>query len=151
MTKNQEYSNAVSCGNFPAEFLVPLDDSFIDNRGEIVNLLLTSITSVARITSKAGTVRANHFHKTDWHYAYVESGEILYFERPIGDSQVPAPHIYSPGEMFFTRPNVEHAMLFSKDTVFFTFAKNERSHDTHEADLVRVPFITPDLIQKYMP
>jgi hypothetical protein len=35
--------------------------------------------------------------------------------------------------------------------VFFTFAKNERSHDTHEADLVRVPFITPDLIQKYMP
>jgi quercetin dioxygenase-like cupin family protein len=151
MTKNQEYSNSVSKGNFPVEFLVPLDDSFKDERGEIVNLLLTSITSVARITSKAGTVRANHWHKTDWHYAFVESGEILYFERPVGDTVVPAPQLYKAGEMFFTRPNVEHAMLFTKDTVFFTFAKNERSHDAHESDLVRVPFITSDLIKKYLP
>ena len=151
MTKNQEYSNAVSKGDFPAEFLVPLDDSFKDERGEIVNLLLTPITSVARITSKAGTVRANHWHKTDWHYAFVESGEILYFERGIGDIEVPEPHIYKPGTMFFTRPNVEHAMLFSKDTVFYTFAKNERSHDMHESDVVRVPFITPNLIKKYIP
>ena len=150
MTKNKKYSDAVSKGDFPSDFLVPLDDSFKDERGEIINLLLTPITSVARIASKAGTVRANHFHKTDWHYSFVESGEILYFERPVGGSVVPAPNIYKPGDMFFTRPNVEHAMLFSQATVFYTFAKNERSHDMHESDVVRVPFITPDLIKKYI-
>ena len=151
MTKNQQYASAVDVGDFPAEVLVPLDDFFRDDRGEIVNVLLTPITSVARITSKAGSVRANHYHKTDWHYAIVESGQVLYFERHIGATDVPEPSVFNPGQMFFTRPNVEHAMLFSVDSVIYTFAKNVRSHDNHEADLVRVPFVSREIIERYMP
>ena len=151
MTKNQQYAQLVDQGNFPAEVSVPLDDFFRDDRGEILNVLLTPITSVARISSKAGTVRANHYHKTDWHYAFVESGQILYFEREIGATVVPAPKVFNPGQMFFTRPNVEHAMLFSQDSVFYTFAKNIRSHDNHESDVERVSFVTPEVIARYMP
>jgi len=151
MTQNQQYAQFVDNGNFPSEVVVPLDDFFCDDRGEILNLLLTPITSVARIRSKVGTVRANHYHKTDWHYAFVESGQILYFEREIGAASVPEPRVFNPGQMFFTRPNVEHAMLFSQDSVFYTFAKNVRSHDNHESDLQRVTFVTPEVIARYMP
>lgn len=151
MTNNQHYAQSVDRGDFPSEVAVPLDDFFRDDRGEIMNILLTPITSVARISSKARTVRANHYHKTDWHYAFVESGQILYFEREIGVTEIPEPKVFNPGEMFFTRPNVEHAMLFSQDSVFYTFAKNVRSHDNHESDLQRVSFVTPEVIARYMP
>lgn len=150
MTKNQEYTEKVSQQIFPSQLEVPLDDMYKDERGEILNLLLTSITSVARITSQKGAVRANHFHKTDWHYSYVESGEILYFERSVGSSEIPVPIKYKTSEMFFTKPLVEHAMLFTMDTVLFTFAKNIRSHESHESDVERVLFITPEIIKKYM-
>lgn len=149
-TKNQEYSSQVELGNFPSRATVALDDSYSDSRGTIQNLLLSSITSVARISSKRGTVRANHYHLTDWHYAYVESGEIYYFEREIGSQSIPDPQLMHAGMMFFTPPNVEHAMLFTQDTIFFTFAKNIRSHVSHESDLVRVTFITEDIAHRFL-
>lgn len=151
MTENQQYANAVEAGNAPTSTSVPLDDKFVDARGKIENLLLSPITSIARISSVAKSVRANHYHLTDWHYAYVESGCVLYFERAIGSTEIPEPIAYRAGEMFFTRPNVEHAMLFVLDSVIFTFAKNVRDHETHEADLVRVDFITPEIVARLLP
>jgi quercetin dioxygenase-like cupin family protein len=150
MTLNQKYANTVESGSYPSDVNVPLDDSFVDQRGEILNILLSPITSVARITSKKGSVRANHFHKTDWHYAFVEAGKVLYFEREIGALTVPEPIVFLPGQMFFTKPNIEHAMLFVEDSTIYTFAKNIRSHDSHESDLVRVSFVTQDIIDRYV-
>ncbi len=115
--------------------------------------MLEPVTSTAIITSRSGTTRANHYHKTDWHYAYIVSGRIIYFERDVGDTQIPEPWIYRSGEMFFTPPLREHCMVFPEDTVFFTMAKNIRSHDSHESDLIRVDFINadvlPELLHKY--
>jgi hypothetical protein len=149
-TKNQEFTNSVNIGKFPDNTFVPLDDRFTDNRGEIQNLILSQITSIARITSKRGTVRANHYHLTDWHYSYVEAGEIYYFERSVGSGIIPEPKVIKAGMMFFTPPSMEHAMLFTKDTVFFTFAKNIRSHDSHESDLIRVPFINQEIADTFL-
>jgi hypothetical protein len=147
---NAKYSLQVELGLFPEEAEVALDDIFKDERGEIVNILLTPITSVARITSKTGSVRANHYHKSDWHYALVERGCILYFEREIGDLTIPEPLVFNAGQMFFTRPNLEHAMLFKEDSVFYTFAKNIRTHENHELDLERVSFITSEVAARYL-
>ena len=151
MTLNNIYSNQVDQDEYPSSVRVPLDDFFKDDRGEILNILLSPITSVARITSIAGSVRANHYHKTDWHYAFVEIGQILYFERPIGSKDIPDPIIFNPGQMFFTRTNIEHAMLFSKDTIFYTFARNMRNHENHESDLSRVSFVTQEIIDRFFP
>jgi len=150
MSKNLIYTKSVEEGRYPKDNFVPIDDTFIDERGEISNLLLTKINSVARICSRAGSVRANHYHKTDWHYAFVESGEILYFERSVGSINIPLPVKYNSGQMFYTKPNVEHAMLFTKDTVFYTFATNIRNHENHESDVVRVSFITKDIVEKFV-
>ena len=150
ITHNQKYADNVANESYPEHRDVPLDDFFADDRGEIRNLLLSSFTSVARISSKAGSVRANHYHLTDWHYAFVESGTVLYFERPIGDDHVAEPAKYLSGTMFFTPPLVEHAMVFPEDTVIYTFAKNKRSHAEHEADVKRVNFITPEVLARYI-
>lgn len=148
---NEEYTKAVDAGQFPGDSAVPLDHVFADERGEIRNLLLTPITSVAVITSKRGSVRANHWHRTDWHYAFVVSGLVLYFERAVGATEVPEPRTFGPGEMFFTPPGREHTMLFAEDSTIMTFAKNVRSHDNHEADLTRVAVVSPELAARLVP
>jgi hypothetical protein len=95
-------------------------------------------------------MRANHYHKTDWHYAYVVSGKILYFERPVGSKEIPEPRVFLAREMFFTPPMREHVMVFPMETIFITMARNVRSHENHEADLVRVEFITNDRLSDYL-
>lgn len=149
MTENQKYTAAVAEGNYPLVRLVPKGNAFIDDRGKIENVLLEKIASVARITSKRGTVRANHFHETDWHYAYVESGSVLYFERRAGEKLADPIH-YRAGDTFFTPPRVEHAMLFAEDSVIWTFAKNVRTHENHEEDVVRVTMVTPEIAARYV-
>lgn len=151
---NDEYSAAVARGDFPDDPRVILGDKFIDDRGSISNVLLAQIGSIARIHSVAGAVRANHLHRTDWHYALVEDGQVLYFERPLHGTHIPEPQVFGPGQMFFTPPMMEHAMLFSEASVIYTFAKNRRDHDGHESDVVRVDFITPtvaaDVLRRFV-
>jgi quercetin dioxygenase-like cupin family protein len=137
--KNTEYTDLVEKEQFPTDPRVPLDHEFKDERGVIRNLLHTPIYSVAYITSKKGTERANHYHDTDHHYAFVLSGKIEYWERNI-DGTNPQCWIFEPGEMIYTRPQVVHVMKFQEDTVFMTFYKIKKDHDHYEEDVKRVKF-----------
>jgi quercetin dioxygenase-like cupin family protein len=148
---NIEYTEAVARGEYPEDRRVPIDHAFQDERGAIDNLLLNGCTSVAAIYSKRGSVRANHWHKTDDHYTYVVKGTMFYFERPVGERGEGLRIAVGPGEMFYTRPGVEHAMLFASDSVILTFAKKKRDHESHEADVVRVEYITPEIAEMYVP
>lgn len=147
---HDEYTTAVDEGRWPSSPAVPLPEAFRNANGVIQNLLLKSCRSIAAIESRRGSVRANHYHRTDWHYAYVAHGLVLYFEREIGSKEIPRPHVFGPGMMFFTPPMKEHAMLFSQDSLILTFAKNVRSHAEHEADLVRVEFVTPAVVEEFL-
>ena len=142
MLSNREFSSLVEAGTYPDQVEVPLDEPFVNANGTIQNLLLEKFTSAAVISSVAGSVRANHFHKTDWHYAYVAEGEIWYYWRPVGAKTPASQARFRAGQMFFTPPMVEHAMFFPEQTVFLTFAKNVRDHAHHESDVVRVEFVT---------
>lgn len=147
---NATYAAHVDRGEYPHENTVPLDPPYDDARGKIQNLLLRPITSTAVITSRAGTMRANHYHDTDWHYAYVVSGRVIYFERDVGSTNLPEPKVYGEGEMFFTPPHREHCMVFPVDTVFVTLAKNVRSHESHESDVRRVALITDAMLPEIL-
>ena len=137
---NREITAAIDKGYYPVDKLVPLDAPFIDVRGVIQNLLLTPLSSVAIITSKAGTVRSNHYHKTDWHYLYIISGSMNYYERDVEGSSDVTPLLITAGQMVFTPPMQVHKTEFLEDTVMISFAKNIRDHEHHEEDLVRVEF-----------
>ena len=141
MLTNRQYSAQVDAGSFPEAVAVPLDQPFVNENGEIQNLLLERFTSVALIKSRPGAVRANHWHKTDWHYAYVLKGCIWYYWRPVSSRSMPRHEKFPAGSMFFTPPNVEHAMFFPEETDFITMAKNIRDHEHHEEDVVRVRLI----------
>ena len=128
---------------WPRDVLVPLAGAFSDARGSIQPLVDATMESCVLIRSKKGTVRANHFHRTDWHYCYVLSGSIEYYHRPQGSSAAPEKVLIGTGELFFTPPMVEHAMHFPEDTVFLTLGRNSRAQEVYEADVVRVASLLP--------
>jgi quercetin dioxygenase-like cupin family protein len=126
---------------WPKEALVELARPFVDARGGIQPLVDLPMKSAVLITSKAGAIRANHYHKTDWHYCYVVSGAIEYYFRDHGETDDPEQIIVTAGKMVFTPPMVEHAMKFSEDTMFLTLSRNDRDQESYEADVVRVGMI----------
>jgi len=127
--------------NWPKEVIVPMAKAFVDARGEIQPLVDSTMRSALIITSKKGTVRANHYHKTDWHYCYVMSGSIQYYYRPVGSKAKPEKVLVKTGELFFTPPMVEHAMVFPEDTTFLTLSLNARNQKAYEKDLVRIELV----------
>ena len=128
----------------PHDGVVKLEKPFIDARGTIQPLVDEMMRSAVMIESKAGSIRANHYHKTDWHYCYVVSGQIQYLHRPNGSNEDPAIIVVNEGEMVFTTPMVDHGMRFPVDTVFLTLGRNSRDQETYEADVVRVDFMPTD-------
>lgn len=136
---NREYTALVDKGEYPESPIVPLDVPFENQNGAIQNLLLEKFTSAALIISRPGSIRANHYHKTDWHYTYVIEGAVEYYWRKVGSKEQPKWTVVGPGQLFFTPPMVEHAMCFIHYSVVMTFAKNIRDTEHHEDDVVRVP------------
>lgn len=145
---NKEYTTKVEVADivkntrkfgYPIGANVPLDPAFVDDRGSIQNLLNTPMNGAAIITSKKGSVRSNHWHKTDWHYLYVLSGSMEYWERPADpkENYRDEPEIFTAGQMVFTPPYMIHKTVFLEDTVLLSFSKRNRDHDSHEEDVVR--------------
>ena len=128
---------------WPKDVIVSLADPFVDARGAIQPLVDEDMKSCVLISSKEGTVRANHYHKTDWHYCYVLEGRIEYYHRPTGSDAPPEKVMVKAGQMFFTPPMVDHSMVFPEDTVFITWGRNSRLQEVYEADVVRIDPIEP--------
>ena len=102
------------------EPIIKLNEPFIDDRGSIQSLVSLDepkIQSAVLIESKKGSVRANHYHKEDWHYCYLISGSIDYYYREVGDKDKPSLAQINPGDVFYTPALVEHAMFFKEDSV----------------------------------
>ena len=129
---------------WPTSPLVNLEKPFVDARGSIQPLVDLMMRSAVMIESKAGSLRANHYHKTDWHYCYVLYGQIRYFYKDLKSEKKPELVIVEKGNMVFTPPLVEHCMKFNVDTLFLTLSRNPRDQETYEKDVVRVKLIDPN-------
>lgn len=120
---------------------VPIELLCRDERGTIERIAPEA--DVIRILSKAGSRRANHYHKQHGHWCVVMTGEVTYLERPVGAGYKPSRRVYYKGDMFWTGPMVEHLMLFedpTDDTVFYCFSVGKRDQGSYEADTVRLPY-----------
>ena len=126
---------------WPSSVVVDLDESFTDERGEIIPLVDLPMKSAVMISSRKGTVRANHYHQTDWHFCYVVKGRIEYHHRPHGSDAPAETVVIEQGQLFFTPPMVDHAMVFLDDTLFLTLGRNSRRQEVYEADVRRVPLV----------
>lgn len=114
-------------------------------RGIIEKLAEGNFQSILRITSKAGTVRANHYHKRDSHLCYLVKGKIEYVWRDALDEAAPLSRmLIEPGQLFFTPPMVAHAMVFLADSEFYCFSTEPRhGQAAYEDEIVRVTLAEP--------
>ena len=136
---------------WPSDIIVSLEKPFVDARGEIQPLVDIMMQSAVIIDSKKGSLRANHYHKTDWHYCYVLSGSIEYYHRPTGSNLDPELLIVKAGEMIFTPPMVDHGMKFPENTKFLTLSRNPRDQASYEADVVRVNMLNTEGLTSWTP
>ena len=60
----------------------------VDDRGEIMSIVDTSVQNVSIIHCYENTIRSNHYHKIDFHFMYVLDGEIDYFYKGLNDNVV---------------------------------------------------------------
>jgi dTDP-4-dehydrorhamnose 3,5-epimerase-like enzyme len=134
------------CKDFKDSYspIVEMPSAHEDARGFIQPLVDESMQSAVIIVSKKGTVRANHYHLTDWHYCYVLSGSIDYYWRPAKSKDKPKCVTIKPKQLFFTPPDVEHAMHFTEDTEFLCLGGNPRAQESYEADVRRVEVFNPE-------
>ncbi|HUS65244.1 MAG TPA: hypothetical protein VMZ28_11905 [Kofleriaceae bacterium] len=128
---------------WPKQTVVPLDAAHADARGMIQSLVNTPMKNISLITSVKGSLRSNHYHKTDWHYIYMLEGEVDYYYRPTGSSEKPKVIRARKGDMIWTPPMEDHTTIAIEDSVFLAISRNPRDQEAYEADVVRVELIDP--------
>lgn len=120
-------------------------EEFTDERGGIARIVdedTFTFRAVLRITSKAGSVRSNHYHKSDSHYLYVESGKCEYSERPASTPNAKIETVtLEPGDLVLSKPGIAHAVKFLEDTVLYAFTTEKREHEQYEEDTKRIEIV----------
>ena len=109
-----------------------------DKRGYLINILDKSFSSCIEIYSKKKTIRANHYHKKDEHYAYIIKGKILFFYRDRKKNAKLNYKIVKKGDLFFTTYKQDHMAFFLENTHFLAFSSRKRSKFDYEKDIVRL-------------
>lgn len=124
------------------DIIKKVEPFYIDERGEMSYVLdhETSISSVLIITCKKGSIRANHYHKKDSHYAYLLEGSMEYTHQKVGSKKKETVTV-KKGEIVYSPPMTMHAMRFLEDSVFLALTTESRDNKKYEKDTVRVKII----------
>ena len=108
-----------------------------DARGVIIDILENDrVEAVTMLTSKKGTVRANHYHKKTTQYTYIVSGRVRVAEQR-GNGRVER-RILKAGDLLTTPPWVKHAVEALADTVLIACAHGPRRGKNYEDDTYRL-------------
>ncbi len=115
------------------EFVKKGEKEFIDKRGKISNHELPEpVNLVGYIESKKGTVRANHFHPIQEQKCILVKGQFIsVYQDLLNEKAAKVTHVVNEGDLIVTKPNVAHAMVFSKDSVFLNLVRGEREHENY--------------------
>ena len=115
------------------EYVKNGEDNFIDSRGSISNHELTeSINLIGLIDSKKGTIRANHYHPQQEQKCLFTKGQIIeVFQDIINPNSPKITQVVNAGQLSVIKPNVAHAMVFTKDTTFLNLVRGERDHENY--------------------
>ena len=101
------------------------EDLYEDKRGTISNHELTEpINLIGLIDSKKGTIRANHYHPQQEQKCLFTKGQIIeVFQDLINPGSPKITQVVNAGQLSVIKPNVAHAMVFTKDTTFLNLSK----------------------------
>ena len=115
------------------EYLKQGEKEFVDSRGKISNYELTEpINLIGLITSKKNTVRANHYHPIQEQKCLVTEGQFIsVYKDLLSEDNKIITHVVNKGDITVTKPNVAHAMVFTKDSTFLNLVRGEREHENY--------------------
>ena len=115
------------------EFVKKGEKEFVDKRGKISNHELPEpINLIGYIESKKGTVRANHFHPVQEQKCILTKGQFISVYQDLLNEKSPKiTHVVNKGDLIVTKPNVAHAMVFTKDSIFLNLVRGEREHKNY--------------------
>ena len=108
-------------------------NNYTDSRGYITNYELPEpINLIGLITSKKGTVRANHFHPIQEQKCLVTKGSFIsVYKDLLSEDDKIVTHVVNENQLIVTKPNVAHAMVFPEDTKFLNLVRGEREHKNY--------------------
>ncbi len=106
---------------------------FIDKRGKISNYELTEpVNLIGYIESKKGTIRANHYHPVQEQKCLLVKGQFIsIYKDLLNNKSSKVTHLVNEGDLIVTKPNVAHAMVFTKDSIFLNLVRGEREHENY--------------------
>ncbi len=127
------------------EYILRGGDEYVDSRGKISNYELTEpINLIGYIESKAGSVRANHYHPVQEQKCLLIKGQYI---SVIKDLSVPnakiETQVINEGDLSVIRPNVAHTMVFTKDSIFLNLVRGERKHENYGVTHT-IPYVLVD-------
>lgn len=123
--------------NFP---FLEIPQRFQDDRGMILNIADGSFGDVAIIESKKGSVRANHFHKNDWHLTYILHGAAFYSYKKV-DSTPSFDWVETkiePRKLLYTPNETWHRFKFIEDTLMIVVSGLSRRKEIYDSDTIYV-------------
>lgn len=94
---------------------IKTDFNFSDDRGSLTQLVHDGWKQVNYITSIAGAIRGNHYHKENVEAFYVISGRFKLTAQKINDSQTEE-YEMKAGDFFVVQPNINHSFEYLEDT-----------------------------------
>ncbi len=96
------------------------DFEFTDNRGSLKQLVHKGWNQVNYITSVAGALRGNHYHKENVEAFYVISGEFKLIAESL-DGKEHEEYIMKAGDFFTVKPFVNHSFEYITNTQMISF------------------------------
>jgi len=115
------------------ETIKKIEPAFSDERGVISNVLEEPIKHVAIITSKAGSIRGNHYHPEQIQYVYLVSGKYESISKDLNKENAETETItVEAGSLVITPPMTAHALRFSEDSVFLELTTDSRDIKDYE-------------------
>jgi quercetin dioxygenase-like cupin family protein len=107
-----------------------------DGRGDIFNLFEGKVGHVALITSKKGSVRANHYHREDQQYMYLVKGAYESHSCDVNNPEKKQVLHVKAGDLVCTPPMTAHAQKFTADSTFIALSSREREQGKYETDTI---------------
>ncbi len=116
------------------ETVKKIEPEFVDDRGAITNVLEEPINHVAIISSKKGTIRANHYHPEQIQYVYLISGKFESVSKDLrkGENAEIEKVIVEAGSLVITPPMIAHAMNFLEDSVMLNMTTDDRNPENFD-------------------
>jgi len=115
------------------EYVITGSKDFVDGRGKISNYELPEpINLIGYIESKAGSVRANHYHPIQEQKCLLIKGSYISVIKDLSDPKAPIQtQIIKAGDISVIQPNVAHTMVFLEDSIFLNLVRGEREHENY--------------------